>query len=180
MKKKISPSSTNRLINHGPIILVSTLYKNKPNLFPVAWNMPVSHNPPLIAIAVGKSNYSFEAIHKTGLFVINIPDKSIVKKVFKAGTMSGRNCDKFEILQFTASNARIIKSVIVEECIAHIECEVIEEYVKGDHSIFIGKAASAYADKNLFNHGIYQTDSANTIHHLGGNNFCVSGETIKV
>jgi len=36
----------NRLINHGPIVLVTSKYREKANIMTAAWCMPASHKPP--------------------------------------------------------------------------------------------------------------------------------------
>ncbi len=178
MKKEIQIQKANRLINHGPVVLVSLLANEKPNILSVAWNMPVSHKPMCIAIASGHSNYSTNCIKETGEFVINVPDKDLKKQVIECGTTSGKDIDKFQefiLTQFPSTN---IKAPGVEECIGHIECKVDKAYEYGDHYIFIAKVVYACVDKDKwdFENDIWLPDKANTLHHLGGSFFSVTRE----
>ncbi|MCK4603672.1 MAG: flavin reductase, partial [Deltaproteobacteria bacterium] len=43
----------NRLINHGPTVLVTSKYQEKANIMTAAWCMPTSHNPPMVAVSIG-------------------------------------------------------------------------------------------------------------------------------
>lgn len=173
MKKEIPLDSANRLINNGPVVLVSCQQADQPNVFTVAWNMPVSHEPPLVAISCGASNYSHEVIMETEEFVLNVPDARIVEPTFRCGTISGAETDKFEATGLTPAPAKEVESPIVEECVGHLECKLIEKPDAGDHSIFVGEVLAAYAEADKFDE-VWQVEQTGILHHLGGNNFCES------
>lgn len=176
MKKEISLNKANRLINHGPVLLISTLYNKKPNIFTVAWNMPVSHSPMTIAIACGERNLSTEAIKKTKEFIINIPDENIKEAVIRCGKTSGRNTDKFKNFNFTKLESHKLSVYGIGECIGHLECRVNNEIKHSDHIIFISDVLYACVDDNKWNfeENIWITEKTRTLHHLGGDHFAVS------
>lgn len=181
MKIKIPLPRTSRLINHGPTILVSSFYKGRPNVCTIAWSMPVDFDPPKVACVIGEDNYSFECIRKTGEFVINIPNKSLLKKVIQCGSVSGRKIDKFKKFNLTPIPAEKIKVPLIKECIAHLECKLLREDIADEYNLFLAEVVCAWVEKSLFkeNHLLVEKIKAKTIHHLGARDFTFPGEVIK-
>ncbi|HEC92468.1 MAG TPA: flavin reductase family protein [Candidatus Atribacteria bacterium] len=172
-KKDIPLNNANRLINAGAVVLVSTLYKDRPNVFTVAWNMPVSHSPICVAIASGKSNYSTKIIEETKEFVINIPDASMKEEVINCGSVSGENVEKFKRFELTPLKSKKIKAPGIKECIGHLEC-TLEKFVDiYDHIVFIAKVVAAYVDEDKwdFDDNVWIPEKAEVIQHLGGKYF---------
>jgi len=180
MKKSVPVSSANRLINHGPVILVTSQYEGARNIVTLAWNTPVSHSPMLVAIAVAKKHYSTELITKSGEFVINVPNVNLLKQVQYCGSVSGRNEDKFKNSGLTPEPANKVKPPLIKECIANLECKVVQTISSGDHSLFIGEVLAASAEEGLFD-GIIDTDDqrAKTLHHLGGDSYTTPDKKIQ-
>jgi len=52
--------------------------------------MPVSTEPPLIAVAISSQAYINTLIKKSKEFTVNIPDINMIKQLWTAGTRSGR------------------------------------------------------------------------------------------
>ncbi|MFH1540757.1 MAG: flavin reductase family protein [Elusimicrobiota bacterium] len=181
MLKNIKPEIAYRLINHGPVALITTSdKKGKPNVMTLAWTTVVNSEPPIIAIAMGEQAYSQKLIKETKEFVINIPDKKLMKKVLYCGSISGKNIDKIKKAGLTQISSIKIKSPKIKECFAHIECKVINKFKFSDVMLFISKIIyadieeSAWADDEVLN-----TDKIKTIHHLGGGWFAEIGKRFK-
>lgn len=171
MKEKILLSRANRLVNHGSIILVSSQYESKRSIITIAWQMPVSHNPMLLAIAVGKTRFSHELISRSREFVINVPSWGMLEQAEYCGSHSGRDVDKFEGCRFTPLAGVTVKTPLIKECFAHVECLLEHEYGAGDHTIFVGRAVEACADEGVMKDGVVDIDRVKTLHHLGGDYF---------
>ncbi|MFP4112467.1 MAG: flavin reductase family protein [Candidatus Woesearchaeota archaeon] len=133
---------------------------SKDNIIAVTWHSPVSFEPPLYMISIGKTRHSKEIISKSGCFTINFMSYELKDKVFFCGTHSGAHVDKFRECGFTKDNAQTIDCPKIKEASAHIECEVVNQIDSGDHIIFIGKV-------NVFNQN---KESERTI-HLGKDKF---------
>jgi len=41
----------------------------------------------------------------------------------------------------------VVNTVIIEECVAHMECRLTQEIEAGDKNLFIGEVIEAYADE---------------------------------
>jgi len=173
MKTKIPLGKTNRLINHGPLILVSTFYKGRPNVCTVAWNMPVDFDPPKVACVIGEDNYTFECAKKTKEFVINVPDKSLLKKVIRCGSSSGRKVNKFKKYDLTPVPGTKVKAPLIKECVAHLECKLLREDLVEEYNLFLAEVVCAWAEKSFFkdNRLLVEKKGAKTIHHLGARCF---------
>ena len=175
-KREIELSQSVRLINHGPCILVSVGDGTRDNLFTVAWNMPIRKNPPLVAIESSKSHHSYPFIETTEEFCINVPPPAIAEKVLAAGKVSGAAVeDKFADVGLTREPSSVIKAPRVAEAAAHLECRTVRVVDFDTSALIIGEVVAAAAAEHLFEDGMWQPQNGEgLLHHLGGNNFCVS------
>jgi len=179
MKIEIPLKRANRLINHGPVVLVTSKYGEKENIVTLAWTTPVSHDPPRVAICIHKNHFSHELIEKSKEFVINVPGKELLEKVHFCGTTSGREVNKFKEFKLTPLKAKKVNSPLISECFAHLECKVIEIYPGGDHSIFLGEVVSAQVEEKIFT-DFLDIEKIKTLHHLGANLYTTPERIIKV
>jgi len=170
-KVNVELSSAYRLLHPMHTVLVSCVGKSgKPNIITIAWAMPTSITPPLVAISVSPKRHSHSLIEETREFVVNIPTMKILNKVYACGSTSGKNRDKFHENKLTPMPARKTKAPIIQECTAHLECKVQNQFETGDHTIFIGEVIEAYAKKGMFTDK-YNIEKARMPFHLGGNKF---------
>ncbi|MEM3436920.1 MAG: flavin reductase family protein [Nitrososphaerales archaeon] len=150
-KINIKPNLATRLLYPRPIVLITSINNSgKPNIIPVAWTMPTSFDPPLIAISIALTRYSHKLIKETHEFVINIPTKKLVNIIDYLGSVSGKDVDKFKESNLTALPAKKVKPPLIGECVAHIECKVESILNTGDHTIFVGRVVAAQTDKDIF------------------------------
>lgn len=178
MKIEVSNSKANRLLNTGNVILVTSTFEGKSNIITLAWQTPLSKNPPLIGICVGKNHYSHDIIKNSGEFVINIPTVEILNKVHYCGTVSGKNEDKFKGAGLTPVPAKTINSPLIDECVGHIECKIEKIYEIEHSSFFVGRALRVLVDNELFN-DYWLVDKVKTLHHLGGDNYTIPEKLIN-
>jgi flavin reductase (DIM6/NTAB) family NADH-FMN oxidoreductase RutF len=170
-KVDIALSSSLRLLHPMHTVLVSCIGKTrKPNIITLAWAMPTSINPPLVAISVAPRRHSHSLIEKTKEFVVNIPTMDMLNAALFCGRMSGKDHDKFKETGLTPSPARKVKPPIIKECVAHLECRLQGQFTTGDHTIFVGEVVEAYADKTAYANK-YKLKKAKMIFHMGGNDF---------
>ncbi|MEM3383398.1 MAG: flavin reductase family protein [Nitrososphaerales archaeon] len=150
-KINIKLNLATRLLYPRPIVLITSINNlGKPNIIPVAWIMPTSFSPPLIAISIALTRHSHKLIKESREFVINIPTKELVNIIDLLGSVSGKDVDKFKEFNLTALPAKKVKPPLIGECIAHIECKVESILDTGDHTIFVGRVVAAMADKDIF------------------------------
>ncbi|MGD8565153.1 MAG: flavin reductase family protein [Candidatus Bathyarchaeota archaeon] len=173
MEKKVDvqTSSALRLIHPMHTVLLSCAPTNgTPNIITLAWAMPASINPPLVAVSIAPGRYSYGLIEETKEFVINIPTMKILKETFFCGRKSGKNINKFKETGLTPEPAKKVLPPIIKECIAHLECKLYDLFKAGDHVITVGRVVDAYANEDMFTK-TYNLEKARLIYHLGGKRF---------
>ena len=167
----LSVSSSYKLLHPMHTVLVSCIDGDgAPNIITLAWAMPTSIQPPLVAISIAPRRYSYDLIKETEEFVVNIPTMELLKETLYCGRKSGRSHDKFKETGLTSMPAKKVKPPIIQECIAHLECKLHGQFKTGDHTIFVGKVIKAYANKGVFADK-YDPGKAKMIYHLGGDSF---------
>lgn len=175
MKKDVPIHSAHRLINAGSVLLVTSTSEDRANIMALAWHTPISSKPPLVGIAVASTHFTAKLIADSEEFVLNIPGADLLSQVSKSGQVSGREIDKFKEIKITATPSRVVEAPSVKECLGHVECKVVEAHVVGDHTLFVGKIVAASAREDLFHDGRWQ-ESALLLHHLGGDQYYLSGD----
>ncbi len=170
-KTDITLSNAYKFLHPMHTVLVTCLDEAKrANIITLAWAMPTSISPPLVAISVKPTRHSYKLIEKTKEFTVNIPTMKIVKETLFCGRQSGENCHKFKETNLTPSLAKIVKAPIIKECVAHMECKLRHTFTTGDHDIFVGEVVAAYVDEQVFKNE-FDIQKAKLIYHLGGNKF---------
>lgn len=181
MFKQLPSEKFYYLINHGPCVIISSGDKIQTNIAPIAWQMPLNDEPPLVAIALAESHYTTELINKYGDFVINLPDIELLKKLIGAGKISGREMDK--IKKFKPLLEDGIKTEVhhLKDSIGWIECRVIDKKNYDGVTLFVGKILYCAVDENCYKDGEgLLPDKRPTAHHLTGNWFGVIDKKIHL
>lgn len=139
-----------RVLLGGPVTLVTTTWRGKPNVAPVSWHMPLSAKPPVVGIAIGQERHTAEMVRHAQEFAINVPARPLLHHVQYLGALSGEHVDKFEATQLETFPARTITAPLVAGCCAWIECQVVEAYPIGDHVLFAGLVTAVRVDPASF------------------------------
>ncbi len=175
MKKDIPLQHARRVINVGCVVLVTSAAGDRQNVMALAWQTPVSSQPPLVGIAVASTHFTAQLIAESGEFVLNVPGADLLSQVGESGSVSGREIDKFASIQITAAPGRVVQAPLIKECLGHVECKVVEEHVMGDHTFFVGEIVAASAKEELFGKE-HWNEHAQLLHHLGGEQYYLAGE----
>jgi flavin reductase (DIM6/NTAB) family NADH-FMN oxidoreductase RutF len=155
------------LMESGPVVLVTTHDGKRANIMTISWTMVLDFTP-TFAIATGEWNHSFAALRKTRECVISIPTVDMLDKVVGIGTCSGADTDKFAMFGLTPVPAKVVGSPLIAECLANIECNVVD--MIGKHNIVVLKAVAAYIDR--------ARKEKRTVHAVGDGTFIVDGRKI--
>jgi flavin reductase (DIM6/NTAB) family NADH-FMN oxidoreductase RutF len=131
------------LVPPTPVVLVSTLYGGVKNVAPFGMFMPVSSNPPIVALGIRDTRDTFKNIQDSGEFVIGIPGPELVAKIEVAGEAFPRDVSEFEKAGLTAVPSRVVKPYRIKECQAHLECRLVWAKEAGDHFIVAGEVVAA-------------------------------------
>ena len=152
------------LIEPGPVVLVSTHDGDKDNVMTITWTMVLDFAASF-AITTGPWNHSYAALKKTRECVIAIPAADLLDTAVGIGTCSGHDVDKFERFGLTRVQAQHVRAPLIAQCVANIECRVVEIIER--HNIVILQGLAAYVD------GTHKEQRL--IHAIGDGTFTVDG-----
>ncbi len=171
-KQTLRLSQVYRLIEPGPVVMITTAIGGRANIMTMSWHMMIDFEPPILACVISSRNHTFDILKKTKECVINIPTVDLAKKVVACGNASGRNIDKFKKFGLTPSEAVCVHAPLIDECYANLECRVIDTKLAIKYNMFIIEVVKAWIDRTQ--------KRPRTIHHHGYGTFVVDGETIKL
>ena len=102
----------------------------------------LSLNPPMVLFSLGNYSSTIKQFSKTKFLSINI----LSNKQKKLSDNFASSAPKFENIKFIEGKN---KTVIIPNCIANLECELMDKIKKGDHIIFICKILELKSNNKL-------------------------------
>lgn len=120
--------------------IITTKCGDKLNGLAVAWVSRVSMQPPMVMISIGKTRYSHDLIKKSKIFAVNVLGEEHIEIGRHFGLQSGKKVDKFKDVEY---EQKATGAPIIRDCIAYLDCKVINEYDAGDHTIFVGEVVDS-------------------------------------
>lgn len=131
---------------HG-IYVLTTRDDRRINGMIVSWVSQISHDPPLILVAVHPNRYSHSLIKKSKVFALHIISRRHTEYVtrFKGADPEA----KFHSLKWTEGKTGC---PILGECLGYVECVVKAEYAPGNHTLFVGEVVNGqmFSDDRAF------------------------------
>ena len=155
------------LMEPGPVVLVTTHDGKKHNIMTISWTMVLDFTP-AFGMCTGAWNYSFAALRKHRECVIAIPTVDLLDQVVGIGTCSGADTDKFAKFGLTPEPGKLVKAPLIKECLANIECRVVDMVSK--HNLIVLEGVAAY--KNT------ARKEKRTLHAVGDGTFIVDGDKL--
>lgn len=155
------------LIEPGPVVLVTTHDGRKDNVMTITWTMVLDFSA-AFAITTGPWNHSYAALQDTRECVIAIPTVDLIDTAVGVGTCSGADTDKFEKFGLTRLKAKHVRAPLIKECLANIECRVVDMIERHGIVVLEGVAAwfdNARAEKRM-------------LHAVGDGTFVVDGDRL--
>lgn len=129
------------------LYVVGSRAGDRRNLMTLNWATQVAFEPKLLGIGVEQTAVTHELISDGGVFVlqtIDREDRAIIRKFTKpvehdpeAGTLNG-----FPFHDGTTG------APILDQAVAHVECEVRQAVPTGNHTFFIGEVVVAAFQKD--------------------------------
>jgi flavin reductase (DIM6/NTAB) family NADH-FMN oxidoreductase RutF len=166
--RRMELKSVFTLIEPGPVVLVTTCRSGTNNVMTISWTMVLDFTP-VLAITTGPWNYSFAALQDTKECVIAIPTVDMLDTVVGIGTCSGVDTDKFTKFKLTPVRAKEVGAPLIRECLANIECKVVDFIDK--YNIVVLQAVAAHIDPGR--------KERRTVHAVGDGTFVVDGRRLN-
>lgn len=167
-----------RLLNHGPVVLVTASANGRTNVMPAAWVMPVDLAPPLVAAVIAEDSFTRELVDASGELALSIPPASMLDAVYAAGETSGREGDKWARIGLTPVHASRVAAPLVEGCLGWLECKVVDRSLAERFDLLVCEAVAAWADDEVFRDGEWRFGDGDrrSVHHVAAGRFFVTGD----
>jgi flavin reductase (DIM6/NTAB) family NADH-FMN oxidoreductase RutF len=160
-----------QFLEPGPVVLLTTAAKGKFNVMTMSWHLVMDFTP-LIGCIVGPWDYSFTALKETKECVISIPTIDLASKVVDIGNCSGKDLDKFKVFNLTPLPAKTVGAPLIAECLANIECKVIDTVIVDKYDFFILRGFQAWFDSTR--------SERQTFHAKGDGTFVIDGTILDL
>jgi flavin reductase (DIM6/NTAB) family NADH-FMN oxidoreductase RutF len=190
------PSKVYRLIEPGPVLLVSTgpptKSKSKPqrdansndiNVMTMGFHMMVQHSgPPLIAACIGSWDATYARLQATRECVLAVPSVEMAETVVDIGNCSMDDLEsaqgpgnKFEKFGLEALPAAKVGAPLVggEHVIGNVECVVEYDGMVDRYNLWVLRVVKAWV-----NEGKKLEEGGRMFHHRGDGTFSVDGEEV--
>ena len=171
VKKDFPLPNIRRFIEPGPIVLVSSAYRDETNIMTMGWHMMMEFSPALVGCLISSANYSFELIRKSRQCAINLPTVELAETVVKIGNSSGRDIDKFAEFKLTPKSGAHVRAPLIDECYANFECSLADSGWIRKYNVFVFEVVKA--------HVATSPKAPKTIHYRGDGEFMISGEETR-
>ncbi|MGZ8250174.1 flavin reductase family protein [Methylomagnum sp.] len=102
--------------------------------FTAAWVMPASFDPPMLALSINPNHTSCALLREGGCFSVNVlrRDQADLAAWFGAP----RQADKLAAVAWRPGKNGV---PLLEDALAHFECQVVSEAPAGDHALVVGR-----------------------------------------
>ena len=171
-KEEFPVENIRKFLEPGPIVLVSSKWKEKTNIMTMGWHTVLEFSPSLIGCMITAANHSFEMIKNSKECVINIPTVDYIEEIIAIGNCSGRNIDKFKKFKLTIEDSKKVEAPSIKECYANFECKIVDTTLLAKYNFFIMEVVNA----KVASFPKYPK----TVHYRGEGTFMVSGKHISL
>jgi flavin reductase (DIM6/NTAB) family NADH-FMN oxidoreductase RutF len=170
--KELPASQAYRVLEPGPIVMVSTSDNGKPNVMTMGFHMMIQHDPPLVGCVIGPWDHSYRALRKTGECVIAVPGLDLAETVVDVGNCSGDRVDKFQRYGLRMQPAKDVSAPLLGDCLANIECRAVDTRLLDAYNLFILEAKRIWINESR--------NERRMLHHRGDGTFTVDGATLDL
>jgi len=169
-KQHFDVANVRRLLEPGPVVLVSSSWQGKTNIMTMGWHMMIGFTPALFGCYIDESNHSYDMVTRSGECVINLPTADLLEQVIGIGNCSGADTDKFAHFGLTEVRGEEVNAPLIAECYASFECKLADAQPNPNHPLFVWEVVRA--------HVAASPELPKTLHYRGDGEFMVSGREI--
>lgn len=167
-KRAFPVERTREHLEPGPIVLISSRYKDERNIMTLGWHMMLDYTT--VGLYIWDANHSFELIRRSKECVINVPTRELLDTVVRIGNCRGTEGDKFERFDLTAVAASEVSAPLVAECYASFECKLADASQIKKRGLFIWDVVKAH---------VAPVKNPATVHYRGQGDFRLAGGSVN-
>ena len=122
------------------VVVITTRSGEKRNGMTACWVTRSADQPFLVMVSIWKKNFSHDLVKESGIFAMHVLKSDQVGLARHFGKQSGREVDKFSQVPYRSGKTG---SPILANCLAYLDCRVVNSAESGDHTIFVGEVQEA-------------------------------------
>jgi len=112
------------------------------NCITLEWFMRTSIQPPMFAISIGHTRFSYQCLQQNRHLNLCFPSADQIALTTLCGTASGRDTAKLANVPWF--KGRLAQYPVLQEAAAIFECAVTTQVRSGDHTIFVCEVKYAW------------------------------------
>ncbi|HEU4760081.1 MAG TPA: flavin reductase family protein [Dehalococcoidia bacterium] len=180
MRRSLEHQDALRLLVGGPVVLVTTRWRDQTDVMPAIWTTPLSRTPPLLGVAVQPSRHTHEMVRFSEEFALNFPARDLMNHTHYFGVVSGRDVQKLDLAKLPTFKASKVSAPLIEGCLAWVECGLEDALRIGDHTLFVGRVLAVQAEPQAFDETwLVGEPDYRPLHYLGIDRYAVLGERFQ-
>ncbi len=178
-RRALDPLDSLRLLNGGPVSLVTTRWRDQTDVMPAIWTTPLSRNPPLVGVVVNPARHTHDMVRFSEEFALNFPARDLTDHTQYFGMVSGADVNKIELGKLATFRASKVEAPLIENCVAWVECSLEDALRIGDHTLFVGRVLIVQADKEAFDETwLLEDPEYRPLHYLGVDRYSTLGDVL--
>ncbi len=143
---KVTWRPGNMLYPLPAVLVTSKNAAGEEDVCTVAWAGTVCSDPVMVSISLRPSRRSYDFIHESGVFVINVTTETLVHATDFCGVRSGRDVDKFAAEKLEKEPAEKVDCPMLAAAPVNLECRVVSETALGSHVMFVAEVLAVHVD----------------------------------
>ena len=143
---KIEWKPSNMLYPLPAVLVTCRSPEGRDNIMTAAWAGTVCSDPVMVSVSIRKERLSYDFIHRTGVYVLNVTTEALAFAADYCGVRSGRKEDKFKVLGLETEEASHISCPMLKASPVSLECVVKEEKELGSHVMFVAEVAAVHVE----------------------------------
>lgn len=180
MRRTLEATDALRLLNGGPVALVTTRWRDQTDVMPAIWTSPLSRTPPLVGVAINPARHTHDMIRFSEEFALNFPARDLLNHTHYFGAVSGRDVNKLELAKLPTFKATKVSAPLIAGCLAWVECGLEDALRVGDHTLFVGRVLVVQAEGEAFDETwLVEDPQFRPLHYLGLDRYATLGQRLK-
>ena len=181
-RQPVDLTRATRLLNHGPVTLITSAHAGRSNVMAASWAMPLDFTPPKVVVVIDAKTLTRQLVEASGVFGLQLPTRGFARHTLAVGSNAGVEIDKFAALQLATFPAAKIDVPMLEGCVAWFECKVIPDDAQR-HDLILAEVVACYADTRVYSDNRWHfgdDHDMRTCHYVAGGTFFETGDTFEV
>lgn len=177
---EVDPGEYHVLHPRPVYLIVSRSSSGRLNVMAASWVSPISDEPFLVAVSIWSKSLTHEYITETGEFTINVLSEEHADLAYRAGSVSGRERDKWRELGLNPYPSKHISTPGINGALGILECIVENKVPVGESVLFIASVKAIHVRRDLYVRYGWNLDKARILMHNSGRVFTINGKLILV